>query len=436
MPSMLLSLPPILSSLRGGLAALLILAGAAGVLAGTLAPWATFKLFHNVEINLPGLVFLWGGLCLSVASLVFLGMRRSPLLCLLGACAVLFSLGKARTEIPEGIRRQIVGAQGALVPVNRLLDQFHINSANGTWPIEVATFQGPAGRSDRGRGNVGERWGAGSASGKRPGPAGRPRPGCGYTPGTARARCRACGGALDAVARGEALPRLRRLHPARARPRVPPLAGPSPSEATATALPAGRPCLLSPSGLDGRRGRRSRVDGLRRGRLGGGQAALIERGRRDPPHPVALAVHPRLPRLWVDPGCTRPRAGRTQPPPNSPKAAATSQSGCATFARRPWTGTPSPGWRRCCAARPRTRRPGRRGSVATVQTRLLPYWSAGVSRVVQAAPSHAFSLSCEAAYRRAPRPTARSPNPPSTSATFSQLRPWSDERTTAPPFFP
>ena len=135
------SLPPILSTLRGGLAALLILAGAAGVLAGTLAPWATFKLFHNVEINLPGLVFLWGGLCLSVASLVFLGMRRSPLLCLLGAFAILFSLGRARTEIPEGIRRQIVGAQGALVPVNRLLDQFHINSADGTWPIEVATFQ-------------------------------------------------------------------------------------------------------------------------------------------------------------------------------------------------------------------------------------------------------------------------------------------------------
>ncbi len=138
---MLPTLPPILSRLRGGLAALLILAGAAGVLVGTLAPWATFKLFHNIEINLPGLVFLWGGLCLSVASLVLLGMRRSPLLCLLGALVILFSLGKARTEIPLGIRRQIVGAQGALVPLNRLLDQFHINGENGTWPIEVATFQ-------------------------------------------------------------------------------------------------------------------------------------------------------------------------------------------------------------------------------------------------------------------------------------------------------
>ena len=35
----------------------------------------------------------------------------------------------------------MVGAQGALVPVNRLLDQFHINNADGTWPIEVASFQ-------------------------------------------------------------------------------------------------------------------------------------------------------------------------------------------------------------------------------------------------------------------------------------------------------
>lgn len=138
---MIPSLPPILSRLRHGLALLLILAGAAGVLAGALAPWASFKLFHNVDVHLPGLVFTWGGLCLSVASLVLLGMRRSPLLCLMGALAIFGCLGRARTEIPDGLRRQMVGAQGALIPVNRLLDQFHVNGENGTWPIEVASFQ-------------------------------------------------------------------------------------------------------------------------------------------------------------------------------------------------------------------------------------------------------------------------------------------------------
>ena len=138
---MIPALPPILSRLRHGLALLLILGGAAGVVAGSLAPWAAFKLFRTIDVSLPGLVFTWGGLCLSVASLVLLGMRRSPLLCLLGALAIFWCLAHARTEIPDGIRRQMVGAQGALVPVNRLLDQFHVNGANGTWPIEVASFQ-------------------------------------------------------------------------------------------------------------------------------------------------------------------------------------------------------------------------------------------------------------------------------------------------------
>ncbi len=82
---MILTLPPILSRLRNGLASLLMLGGAAGILAGTLSPWAAFRVFHNMEINLPGIVFVWGGLCLAVAALVFPGMRRSPILCLTGA---------------------------------------------------------------------------------------------------------------------------------------------------------------------------------------------------------------------------------------------------------------------------------------------------------------------------------------------------------------
>jgi hypothetical protein len=114
---------------------LLILGGAAGVLAGALSPWATFRVFHNIEINLPGIVFLWGGLCLSVAALVFLGMRRSPILCIVGALFVLSWTAEAQKRVPERVKFQLAGAQmNFSVSINRLLDQFHIPD------IEVANL--------------------------------------------------------------------------------------------------------------------------------------------------------------------------------------------------------------------------------------------------------------------------------------------------------
>ncbi len=108
-------------------ATLLTLGGAAGVLAGALGPWATFRVFHNIEISLPGFVFLWGGLCLSVAVLVFLGAHRSPLLCLAGALLVFRWVAEAERKVPERVKFQLAGAQlEAASSVNRLLDQFHI----------------------------------------------------------------------------------------------------------------------------------------------------------------------------------------------------------------------------------------------------------------------------------------------------------------------
>ena len=132
------SLPPLLSRFRAALASLLLLGGAAGVLAGALGPWATFRVFHNIEINLPGVVFLWGGECLAVAALVFLGMRRSPLLCLLGALFVLYSIGIAQKQVPERVKFQLAGSQMEFsASINRLLDQFHIPD------IEVANLATP-----------------------------------------------------------------------------------------------------------------------------------------------------------------------------------------------------------------------------------------------------------------------------------------------------
>ena len=130
--------PSILSRLHAALALLLILGGAGGILAGALSPWATFRVFHNIEINLPGIVFQWGGPCLAVAVLVFLGMRRSPILCLLGALLVLHQTGEAQTRVPERVKFQLAGSQLEFsASINRLLDQFHIPD------IEVANLNTP-----------------------------------------------------------------------------------------------------------------------------------------------------------------------------------------------------------------------------------------------------------------------------------------------------
>ncbi len=135
---MIPALPPIFSRLRNGLASLLILGGAAGILAGTLSPWATFRVFHNIEVNLPGWVFVWGGLCLAVAVLVFLGMRRSPVLCLVGALLVLSWVAEGQRRVPERVKFQLAGAQmNFTVSINRLLDQFHIPD------VEVANLNTP-----------------------------------------------------------------------------------------------------------------------------------------------------------------------------------------------------------------------------------------------------------------------------------------------------
>ncbi len=122
-----------------GLGALLILGGAAGVLAGALGPWAQVTLFHNIGLQISGLLFTEGELCLSAALLVFLGMRRSPLLCLIAALFVLHWTAQARTEVPHRVKHQVIGAQLALFPLNRLLDQFHIADVQvGDWAVPDA----------------------------------------------------------------------------------------------------------------------------------------------------------------------------------------------------------------------------------------------------------------------------------------------------------
>ncbi len=131
-----------LSVLRGLSRALLPL-GAALVLAGTMNPWAQATLLHNIQVSLPGVLFAGGGVCLSVALLALLGARRFPLLCLAGAVVVLAQAHQAVQDIPHLVKHQIIGAQLALFPLNRLLDQFHIGDVQvGDWSTPNAQLLG------------------------------------------------------------------------------------------------------------------------------------------------------------------------------------------------------------------------------------------------------------------------------------------------------
>lgn len=119
-----------------GLSACLILGGAAGILAGALGPWAQVTLFHNITLHISGLLFAGGGLCLSAAVLVLLGMRRVPVLCLAAALFVLHWAAQARVMVPRDVKHQVIGMQLALFPLNRLLDQFHINDVDvSDWTV-------------------------------------------------------------------------------------------------------------------------------------------------------------------------------------------------------------------------------------------------------------------------------------------------------------
>jgi hypothetical protein len=121
-----------------------VFVGAGTVLAGALGPWANIVVFKNIDLSVPGFFFAWGGLCLAVAILILIGARRSSILCLIGALFVLFWLTIARREVPRLVKHQVVGAQMALFPVNRLLDQFHINNIEaGDWSIPDEQVLGP-----------------------------------------------------------------------------------------------------------------------------------------------------------------------------------------------------------------------------------------------------------------------------------------------------
>ena len=127
-----------------GLSALLILGGGAGILVGALSPWASVTLFRNMDLSLSGLLFAGGGLCLAVALLVLLGMRRSALLCLVAAVFVLHWTSQARVDVPHRVRHQVIGAQLALFPLNRLLDQFHINDVQvADWGVPNSQLLAP-----------------------------------------------------------------------------------------------------------------------------------------------------------------------------------------------------------------------------------------------------------------------------------------------------
>ncbi|MCW3059367.1 MAG: hypothetical protein JWQ02_1188 [Capsulimonas sp.] len=128
---------PFTIKLLRALSALLLWAGAAGVIAGALSPWAAIKILKSVDLSVPGALFAQGGLCLAAGVLVLLGLRRSPLLCLIAAIYTLGWVHTATVEVPRRVKHQAIGAQLALFPINRLLDQFHIND------LEISDWSRP-----------------------------------------------------------------------------------------------------------------------------------------------------------------------------------------------------------------------------------------------------------------------------------------------------
>lgn len=126
-----------------GLSRALLPLGAALALAGTLGPWAQVTLLRNIQVSLPGVLFAGGAACLSVAILALLGARRFPILCLAGAVVVLAQTHQAVQDVPHLMKHQIIGAQLALFPLNRLLDQFHIGDVQiGDWSVPNAQLLG------------------------------------------------------------------------------------------------------------------------------------------------------------------------------------------------------------------------------------------------------------------------------------------------------
>ena len=132
-PFLQAALPPV----RSALASACLVGGAALITIGALGPWAQVTVFKNIDVSLSGIFFAQGGSCLAVAALVLLGARRWPLACLLGALLTLGWAHEARDAVPGRVIRQLLGAQGALIPINRLLDQFHITDPQGAWAVQV-----------------------------------------------------------------------------------------------------------------------------------------------------------------------------------------------------------------------------------------------------------------------------------------------------------
>lgn len=142
----------ILPPLRSALAFVCVLGGAALITAGALGPWAQVTLFKNIDVSLSGIFFAQGGSCLAVAALVLLGARRWPLICLIGAILVLGWVRTARQDVPHRVKHQVIGAQLAFFPLNRLLDQFHINNVEvGDWNLPDRALLG-AGLTQTARG--------------------------------------------------------------------------------------------------------------------------------------------------------------------------------------------------------------------------------------------------------------------------------------------
>ncbi|HEY3331297.1 MAG TPA: zinc ribbon domain-containing protein [Capsulimonadaceae bacterium] len=119
-----------------------ILIGSITVAAGTVQPWGKFVALHSWHVNVPGVAFVTGLTVLALASATLL-YRKYSAIAILVALVILATTYRAQSEVPIAIRGQLLSLQVALVPINRLMDQFHLPNVDaGNYGDQRETFLG------------------------------------------------------------------------------------------------------------------------------------------------------------------------------------------------------------------------------------------------------------------------------------------------------
>ncbi len=119
------------------------LVGALAASIGAVEPWGQFTALHSWHVALPGVLF-GTGLAALVAAIASMRYPRVAVLTLVLAIVAIVATSKADYDVPIAVRGQLLSLQASLIPVNRLLDQFHIQDIEaGNFGERLDAYVGP-----------------------------------------------------------------------------------------------------------------------------------------------------------------------------------------------------------------------------------------------------------------------------------------------------